>query len=311
MNFDPQLAKLKDGIERRDQSIARLKEIVAQRDARIAHLVESRARAVSSLSGELVPGTCIFAKYRNYLKAFGATEPVRAMADNPNAKDLVALRHDVDYSIDIALDMATIEHDLGKRSTYYVLHSAPYWGDPLLVDKCRKIQDLGHEIGLHTNIIAEWTDGRIEDIESRLLQLLDMLRNGGVTITGMAAHGDRLCYDLGFINYWCFAELRPDDPASHEDGMTAEGLRDPHGLRSIAYPKDHTLRRADGAEFSLWSISMKSLGLEYDAMHIDYGRYFTDSGGAWSRSTDPIEADLSTGRHQVLVHPIHWSRQAP
>ena len=309
MGFDDQSAKLREAIARRDQSIERLKEIVAQRDARIAHLIESRARAVASLSRECIPGTSISAKYKNYLRAFGATVPVSTMAGDPGSADLVALRHDVDYDIDIALEMASVEHNLGKRATYYVLHTAPYWDDPKLVEKCLKLQDMGHEVGLHTNVISEWAAGKIESIEGRLAQLLGLLRKGGVTVTGMAAHGDRLCYETGFINYWCFSELRPDDPAADQDGRTAEGLRDPNSARCVTYPRDHTLVRADGATFPLWSISMKNLGIAYDAWHLRFDRYFTDSGGSWSRSTDPIEADLSSGRHQILVHPIHWSRR--
>lgn len=305
--IDP-TAKLRDAIARRDRSIERLKEIVAQREARINSLIESRARAVASLSGECLPGTSISAKYKNYLKAFGATVPVVEMAANATAA-LVALRHDVDYSIDVALEMAGIEHALGTRATYYVLHTAPYWDDPNLVEKCLRIQDMGHEIGLHTNVISEWVTGKVDSIEDRLSQLLDTLREGGVTVTGMAAHGDRLCYDIGFINYWCFSELRPDDPAAHEDGLTAEGLRDPIGSRQVAYPQSHAVMRTDGATFPLWSISMQKLGISYDAWHLKFDRYFTDSGGSWTRSTDPIEADLSAGRHQILVHPIHWSRR--
>jgi hypothetical protein len=51
---------------------------------------------------------------------------------------------------------------------------------------------------------------------------------------------------------------------------------------------------------------MRELGLDYDAWHLPMDSYFSDSGGSWKRTPDPLPADLRNGRHQVLVHPIHW-----
>ena len=51
---------------------------------------------------------------------------------------------------------------------------------------------------------------------------------------------------------------------------------------------------------------MEELGLSYDAMHTSYNGYYTDSGGSWNRSQDPLEVNLSEGRQQILVHPEHW-----
>lgn len=302
-----QVGKLKQALDQRNRSIARLKEVIAEREARIAQLIENRARAIRSLSGELVPGTSIAAKYRNYLKIFGPTVTIGTLARN-TASDLIALRHDVDHDIDVALEMARIEHDLGYRATYYLLHTAPYWNTPEFFDKSLALQEYGHEVGLHVNVLSEWASGSIDDPGARLAELLASLREAGIAVSGMASHGDRLCYEIGFINYWCFAELRPDDPAADQDGRTAEGPKDPLGIRSVSYPQEHVLTRPDGAAFPLWSVSMKELGLEYDAWHLNFDRYFSDSGGSWARTPDPLEADLSAGRHQILVHPIHWSK---
>src|SRR5690606_22479204 len=137
----------------------------------IAQLIENRARTVRSLSGEMAPGSLMSAKYLNYLKIFGPTVTVATLARDASP-DFVALRHDVDYDIDVALEMAHIEHDLGYRSTYYLLHTAPYWNDAEFIDKSLKLQEYGHEVGLHVNVLAEWAVGKIDDPGARLAELL-------------------------------------------------------------------------------------------------------------------------------------------
>ncbi len=61
------------------------------------------------------------------------------------------LRHDVDNSIEKALEMALIEHALGVKSTYFVLLSSTFYNvlSKKERDNLLKISALGHEIGLH------------------------------------------------------------------------------------------------------------------------------------------------------------------
>jgi len=64
---------------------------------------------------------------------------------------IIILRHDVDYSLDNALKMATIESDLGISASYFIrMHSTHY--NPLDYKNykiIKKIASLGHEIGFH------------------------------------------------------------------------------------------------------------------------------------------------------------------
>lgn len=77
----------------------------------------------------------IFSKYTNFNKI---SEPV-------------ILRHDVDISLEKALDMAKLEYQKGVSSTYFVLLSTNFYNifskesNEILFE----IMDLGHEIGLH------------------------------------------------------------------------------------------------------------------------------------------------------------------
>lgn len=245
--------------------------------------------------------------YEKYLAHFGETVPVSILHQEPDLPGLCAMRHDVDYDLDMALELAHWEHHWGKRATYFILPTAAYWeDDPRLVEKCLQLQDYGHEVGLHVNCLVEWATGKTDDPGTLLQNQLDRLREGGVGITGISAHGDAACYEYNISNYWCFHELRPQDPFASENGRTAEGLYDPDKARRLAYPENHEISRPDGARFPLWSVSMQSLGLHYHAWHTRFDRYFSDSGSDWKRTPDPMEYKQGRERWQVLMHPLYW-----
>ena len=245
--------------------------------------------------------------YERYLTHFKETVTLKDFNRQVGAPGLCALRHDVDHDLDLALEMAHKEHQLGFKASYFILPSAPYWqADERLLDKCLQLQDYGHEVGLHVNSMAEWVSGATDDIKASLTQQLDLLRNGGIHLTGIAAHGDKLCYEHNLSNYWCFEELRPADPYAAENGRTAEGPYEADMTPRLLYPADHVARRPDGRTFDLWSVNMRDLGLEYHAWHTKFDRYFSDSAGGWKRTPDPIEVLRGEERWQVLIHPEHW-----
>lgn len=66
-------------------------------------------------------------------------------------KKTVILRHDVDFTIEKALEMAILENEIGVKSTYFVLLSTDFYNvfSKESFEKLEKIMSLGHEIGLH------------------------------------------------------------------------------------------------------------------------------------------------------------------
>jgi hypothetical protein len=79
------------------------------------------------------------------------------------------LRHDVDHSLDVALAIARAEYERGYKSTYFLLtpgsysYGRNYYGDIInnrivhdraLIDKCKYLEDLGHRIGFHNDLIS-------------------------------------------------------------------------------------------------------------------------------------------------------------
>jgi|GEM_PF-2330940 len=244
--------------------------------------------------------------YFDYLDHIGRSITLRELHEHPGRADAVALRHDVDHDIDLALEMAHHEHARGIRATYFLLHTHAYWNDPRFGIKCAQLQAYGHEVGLHLNVLVEWAQGQCDDVDGRLQQLLATLRDGEIDVVGTSAHGDRVCYELGFINYWIWNELRGADPAIAEDGLSAEGIPVSEKQWQIRYPTDHCIKRPGGGELRLWRSSLRQHGLAYEASRVPCDHYWTDSGGGWKRSGDPLQVDLSKGRHQILMHPEWW-----
>lgn len=227
------------------------------------------------------------------------------LARCPDQRDGVALRHDVDHDLDLALELASAEARRELRATYFLLHTAYYWDDPAFDLKVSQLIAYGHEIALHVNVLTEWIAGEVDDVADAVAEHLDRLRATGASVTGTAAHGDKRCYAENYINYWIWRELRGPDPTRTESGLSAEGIRAKDPNRSIEYPSDELLRRADGGKLGLWSLAQRDHGIEYEAVRVPVDGYWSDTGGRW-QSGDPFEADLSSGRHQLLIHPWWW-----
>lgn len=63
----------------------------------------------------------------------------------------ILIRHDIDVSIDAALNMARVEHENAIRATYFVWTQSPFY-NCLTEENIKKIKEiimLGHDIGLH------------------------------------------------------------------------------------------------------------------------------------------------------------------
>lgn len=70
---------------------------------------------------------------------------------NPVANKSVFLRHDVDLSLDDALELAKIDAGLGLTSTFFVLARSPFYSimTKEAQGSLREIVSLGHQVGLH------------------------------------------------------------------------------------------------------------------------------------------------------------------
>lgn len=209
------------------------------------------------------------------------TSEIRARMGDPK---LICMRHDVDNAITPAVDMARWEAERGYRSTYFILHTAPYWQEKeTLKAALEVIRDGGHEIGFHINAITEAINTGRDPI-AIAAEAVGELRSYGYDVHGVVAHGDPACYQYGFINDEIFTEsARPDYGDSD---------------RMIAKP-----------DLKLHPISRLGLGFDYDPNWLPRGDYLSDSGGEWSKPFEDVAAAFpdETRQLHMLVHPDWWS----
>lgn len=215
--------------------------------------------------------------------------PLRGFRSAPDDLPVVALRHDVDDRLGSAVRFAELEHARGVRSTYFVLHTAPYYGrggpgmpghDPALLPVLLRLQnDLGHEIGFHHDLV---TLQRVHETEpgGYLAREIAWLRGAGVDIRGCAAHGSYWAHRHGYHNNYAF-----------------EGWDEPQP----GHPRTDLSWKLDPADY----------GLEYDAGHLDETHYFTDSrldgsGRRWHPDVLDLDALAPSDRMILLLHSCHW-----
>jgi hypothetical protein len=220
-----------------------------------------------------------------------------AVAD-PAERVLVGIRHDVDDRLDSALRLAELEHRRGVHATYFVLHTAHYYGsldrgsarrDPRLLPALRRLQHLGHEVGWHNDLVTLQLVYDLDPVEY-LAAELGWLRENGIDVVGTAAHGSVHCHRIGFHNNEFFLDWPEAVPGGR-----------PSRARIGVGGREHALRRGHLADF----------GLDYEAYHLGEDRYFSDArfdgrGRRWHPELLPLD-DLRAGeRVVVLLHPCHW-----
>ena len=219
-------------------------------------------------------------------------------AADPGERVLLAIRHDVDDRLDSALRLAELEHRRGVHATYFVLHTARYYGslsdgaarhDPRLLPALRRLQDLGHEVGWHNDLVTLQLVYDLDPVEYLAAELA-WLRENGIDVVGTAAHGSVHCHRLGFHNNEFFLDWPEAVPGGR-----------PSRARIGVGGREVELRRGRLADFAL----------AYEAYHLGEDRYFSDArfdgrGRRWHPELLDLDELRAGERVVVLVHPCHW-----
>jgi len=246
--------------------------------------------------------------YINFLKSLKGkdvsvlTFKELVVSGKKNKKSII-LRHDVDYNLESAVEIAKAEKKAGFKSTFFLLPPGSYRSlyfdySRKFIKKCKKIIGYGHDLGLHNNCFTNHLNTN-HDLKAILKKPLDFLRKNGIEICGTSCHGDRLCYNADYYNYEIWKEF---------DSSKNEMLNK---------------RKFD-------KVSLNDLGLLYEANFLDYEFYLSDSGGKWrgividkkkpkyferslakSKENIGVEAvsefkKAESGVFQILTHPCWW-----
>ena len=93
-------------------------------------------------------------EYRNIITLIKNNLPIVDFSEvTEKTEKFCVLRHDIEFSIDRAYELAKVENELGVTSTYTVqIRNNTYNAlSEKNIELVRKIKDLGHHIGLHQN----------------------------------------------------------------------------------------------------------------------------------------------------------------
>jgi hypothetical protein len=104
--------------------------------------------------------------YRELLDAAKAGGYDWAAFDHVPRPGDIYLRHDVDLSLEAAVEMARIEHDLGVRATYFLMRESAFYNleSHVGLSTQRQLREWGHHVGLHAVHPRMELDGRFDDV---------------------------------------------------------------------------------------------------------------------------------------------------
>lgn len=210
--------------------------------------------------------------------------------DATTDKVIVGLRHDIDSHPEKALVMADLETRTGMRSTYFLLHSALYYGtvknglmirNAAIDDLAKQLHDRNFEIGIHTDLFTMMWDYQFDPvafIQAEIAYYKDM----GIPVVGAAAHGNAAVIGKSVNNMWMFSEF------GKHGTITVNGKIYEYGNHGIA-----------------------DYGLTYEGYHLRRDAYTGDIDPRFKGK--PVDdmiayiASLPTGsRLIILAHPEHW-----
>jgi hypothetical protein len=172
-----------------------------------------------------------------------AIVPVKDLLHKQGARHTIALRHDIDAKPDAAVSLARLNARYGIASTFYLLHSSPYYGafngflfarNPRLRHWIDALLVAGCEIGLHNDALGIEARTGISAAEVVGTEI-GWLRSQGAEIHGTVAHNSFA--SQAAENFEVFSEL-------------------------VMWRRE--LRGQTGEIIQLGQLSMASLGLSYE-----------------------------------------------
>lgn len=171
-----------------------------------------------------------YAEYRNIITLIRHNLPIVDFSEvNDEMISFCVLRHDIEFSIDRALEMARIEHeDLNVHSTYTVqLRNNTYNAlSEKNIEAIQEIESMGHYIGLHQNP-PEMDDDELVDYILKDIETLEHYygfevdrfafhrcgSNPGILEKYVKVPGKINCYSEDFFHY--FSGEKPEELRVH------------------------------------------------------------------------------------------------
>ncbi|MCX6327623.1 MAG: hypothetical protein NT144_13385 [Bacteroidia bacterium] len=241
-----------------------------------------------------------YSYYDNFLSYLSASDHflIVSLKDFKNTtsedKVVLSLRYDIDENINAAVKLAYREHKYGIKSTYFVLHTATYYGQKIgpcfkrndnIIFYLKKLQDdFGHEIGFHNDLVTLQLMYEIPPKEY-LKNELAYLRENNIHIWGTTYHGSQYCYIYKYYNAYFWKEY-PDN------GWNYEYIT--KGYKTLKIEKD----------------SLKTYNFTYEGGLLNEDYFFADcffiDGKRWNMSMVNLDTIKPGKKVIILLHPANW-----
>jgi len=218
------------------------------------------------------------------------------------------LKHDLHHDLDSAVRMAEGEQRLGIVASYFMMHRHPvnegYFDRPATWRELRRIQAMGHEIGLHVDgfLLIE-TYG---DLAAAIVAEMRRFSNEGAVVRGGNTHGNTKYYQsLNFEPTNFYAELTEENHCIDPRWNAHYGR---YSLRALgfAYWADPIIWYADGRPgAATYYISDNSTQWRVRLLS-DPDRHWQELSPRFDLTDDAIEkalANVATESCCYLIHP--------
>ncbi|MGA2120624.1 MAG: hypothetical protein ABSG49_01120 [Methanoregula sp.] len=156
-------------------------------------------------------------------------------------KPVLFLRHDLDVSVEGALDMAKFEFNQNIYATYYVRLNTEFYSlkDTSTFNALQKILDLGHEIGLHYDYRKDPSlpscFKKLESLTGKPVRSLafHIPISNQLRMNGLKIHGRMNAYSSELMGWYI-----SDSSGRFRDGEPIPQLRNPKGsiLQVLIHP---------------------------------------------------------------------------
>ncbi len=237
-------------------------------------------------------------------------------ANDPQQRNIVLVRHDVDHSLDNAMMLGAIEADMGVKATYFMLHPGDYdaqenyYGSiikgrivhkPDFFSRCRELVAMGHEVAIHNDFfqLSFLTKRPIIDL---VREEMAAFQEAGIPVAGTASHGSTFVREIEATNYEIFTECVSGGRESGRKVKKGRWTGKTHGF------------------------SMKDVGLAYEAYFLPRNMDVSDTGSALSihsKAAKHVNFNVTAPEHYdtiqaaaagiddirlvMLIHPCWWA----
>jgi len=224
-------------------------------------------------------------------------EPEASFLEN---KKVYFLRHDIDHDPFVALKMAKIEAEYGLFSSYYMLTTdsdiKEIWDKkrPEALRALKEIQDLGHEVGLHYDLLGDYLETG-EDSGKKCEEILSEFRGAGINVSGCVAHGSSR------LSIYLSNKGIKDHPRECINFNIWEESNEKPGVVEL-----------NNRKINIPFLKLSDYGMNYEAYKVRRDYYHSDNGYVFWQHGNPIETienKMKEGEVTcILVHPFVWRK---